>query len=64
MLRSVTLHTSEEAIFESMEEAEQEGLDHLGEAIDSFQEADRPEIVRHLEVWTADVKDRLEVNDQ
>jgi hypothetical protein len=47
-----------------MEEAEQEGLDHLGEAIDSFQEADRPEIVRHLEVWTADVKDRLEVNDQ
>jgi hypothetical protein len=47
-----------------MEEAEQEGLDHLGDAIDSFQEADRPRVVSYLETTLSVVKDRLEVNDQ
>jgi exonuclease VII small subunit len=57
----MTRHTSEEAIFESMEEAEQKGLDHLGEAINSFQDADRESVVSHLETTLSQVKDRLEV---
>jgi hypothetical protein len=46
-----------------MEEAEQEGLDHLGEAIDSFQEADLPRVVSYLETTLSVVKEFLEADD-
>jgi hypothetical protein len=53
---SMTVHTSEEAIMESIEEAEEEALEHLGKAIHKLQDADRPEKASSVEEAWKEVK--------
>jgi len=52
----MTVHTSEEAIMESIEEAEEEALEHLGKAIHKLQDADRPEKASRVEEACEEVK--------